>query len=256
MLLHGTDYFQLLIDHHSKRQGGPGHQAGLAIWLAGHVEEHELRKMLDEHPDCRRLQQVRVVKTNFIGVPEVKVDEPPKPVSLFVHRTQTDEIPSQIFQESVDVYHGPPLSIHLIESATGNCCIYFSFHHILFDFAGVTALIKSLAGGESIPLLPLKRRSPGISQKLQNFFKAIRFTFVEANWNMMIPGRMLPQQKKQQVVFHETFLHVKRHKPFYSECSQMVRPLTPAYSNWPRSVMLCIKISFVRAKDFYGYPFR
>lgn len=40
--LRGIDYFQLLIDHHNKRFGGPGHEARLAIFLDGRVDEDSL----------------------------------------------------------------------------------------------------------------------------------------------------------------------------------------------------------------------
>lgn len=203
MLLPGIDYFQLLIDHHTRRLGGSGHEARLAVYLEGSPGEEEIRRQISENATCRRLARVRVTKHKGVGFPALYFIDDPGDIPVSFHREPGNNLPERYLQVPVDVYGKPPMHLQVIYFGNGHCCLLFSFHHILFDFAGVQSFLKSFAGMGEMPLLPGPRIQAPFGRRFRNFFRAVSFTFREANWRMEVPERYLPAVKKHSIVYRE-----------------------------------------------------
>ena len=201
--LKGIDYFQLLIDHHNKRFGGPGHEARLAIFLDGIVNESKVTALLAQNEICDRLRSLHIDKTFGLGYPSLVFSETKKNIPVSFHKVNDIEIPNSFLNIPVDVYHQPPLHIQVFYFNNKTSCILFTFHHILFDFAGVKSFINSLTGLLEIPLLPLETASVAFSKRINRFFRAVFFTFHEANHRMTIPERELPKQQPLKVIYRE-----------------------------------------------------
>ncbi|MCB0662779.1 MAG: hypothetical protein KDC24_08565 [Saprospiraceae bacterium] len=58
--LHGVDYFQLLIDYHGRRLGGPGHIVRLAIEVDGDINAPFLKKKIEASPTISQLTRLRL----------------------------------------------------------------------------------------------------------------------------------------------------------------------------------------------------
>ena len=201
--LKGIDYFQLLIDHHNKRYGGPGHEARLAVFLGGSVNQDEVKSLISDNEICDRLCSLHVSKTFGLGYPSLVFSQNKHPIPVTFHNVNDTEIPVSLLNNPVDVFHRPPLHVQVLYFNNNTSCILFTFHHIVFDFAGVRSFMRSLSGMKDIPLLPQKEKQAPFSIRLRRFFRAVIFTFREANHRMTVPERELPNQKPLTVVYRE-----------------------------------------------------
>jgi len=201
--LKGIDYFQLLIDHHNKRFGGPGHEARLAIFLNGVVDENAIRKTLLENELCNQLSKLHISKTFGLGFPSLVFSENSKHIPVSFHQINGTEIPHEFLNKPVDVFNQPPLHLQVFYFNNNTSCILFAFHHILFDFAGVQSFINSLAGMVDIPLLPAEVKPAPFKVRFNRFFRGVFFTFREANRHMTVPERKLPFQKTLHITYRE-----------------------------------------------------
>jgi hypothetical protein len=97
----------------------------------------------------------------------------------------------------------------------------FTFHHILFDFAGVQAFIKSLAGKKDIQLFPVNEKPRSFSIRFSAFFKAVFFTFREANRKMTVLEKKLPDKKPSDIVFREVAFSAEETKTINSNLKSL-----------------------------------
>lgn len=201
--LKGIDYFQLLIDHHNKRLGGPGHEARLAIFLEGVVDEKKMLETLQQNDLCMQLQSLHISQTFGLGYPAVVFKDTKYEMPITVHHVDDDKLPVAFLNKPVAVFNNPPWHLQLVYFNNGTTCLLFTFHHILFDFAGVQSFINSLAGMTDIPLLPAKENKIAFAIRFKRFFRAVFFTFREANRHMTIPERELPNKKPLKIIYHE-----------------------------------------------------
>ncbi len=200
--LKGIDYFQLLIDHHNKRFGGSGHEARLAIFLDGIVDEHKLRVIISGNEHCKMLSSLTISKTGGLGYPAAVFSNDLVPIPVSFHTIAGADIPDSFLNQAVSVYDSPPLHLQVLYFSNNTSCILFTFHHILFDFAGVQSFVYSLTGKKNIPLIAAEEKSTEFRIRLRRFFKAVIFTFREANYRMTIPERALPK-KPLQIIYRE-----------------------------------------------------
>lgn len=201
--LKGIDYFQLLIDHHNKRHGGPGHEARLAIYLNGKADESSLRNLLQGNEICEQLRFLHISKTAGLGYPSLVFSETGISIPVTFNHIDTNEIPSEFLNKPVDVYNMPPLHVQVLYFANATSCILFTFHHILFDFAGVQSFVASLTGIKNIPLIAKTKTGETFTRRFKRFFDAVFFTFREANNRMSIPERELPAVKPLKIIYKE-----------------------------------------------------
>ncbi len=201
--LKGIDYFQLLIDHHNKRHGGPGHEARLAIYLDGKADETLLRNLIQGNEICEQLRFLHISKTGGLGYPSLVFSETGINIPVTFHQIDSNEIPGEFLNKPVDVYNLPPLHVQVLYFANATSCILFTFHHIVFDFAGVQSFVASLTGIKNIPLIAATKSHDSFSLRIKRFFDAVFFTFREANRRMSIPERALPIGKPLNIIYKE-----------------------------------------------------
>lgn len=201
--LNGIDYFQLLIDHHNKKLGGTGHEARLAIYLDGIVDENKILEIISENEHCTLLSSLTINKTKGLGYPSAVFSRRHIPVPVSFYKITGAEIPAEYLNKGVDVYNMPPLHLQVLYLNNNSTCLLFTFHHIVFDFAGVQSFIASLTGKKYIPVFPPKIKNVNITLRVQRFFRAVFFTFREANSRMTIPERELPVKKPLQIIYRE-----------------------------------------------------
>ncbi len=203
IFLKGIDYFQLLIDHHNKRHGGTGHEARLAIYFNGVVDLETVKSEISSNELCNRLAKIRLSKNGGLGFPFLYFIEKKNSIPISFHQVESDKIPDPVMNYTVDVFKEPPLHIALLHFGNGNSCVLFTFHHILFDFAGVQSFINSLTGMKDIPLFPPNEKPAKFSIRFRRFFREVFFTFKEANWKMTVAERKLPQERPLKFVYRE-----------------------------------------------------
>ena len=206
--LKGIDYFQLLIDHHNKKKGGLGHEARLAVYLKGKLDKKKFQQTLEANPHYLQLQTIRVSKTFGFGYPSITFTNTKGKIPITFQ-----EIPESSLNIQVKVYKNPPLHIQVFYLSDNTTCILFTFHHILFDFAGVQSFIASLCGKENIPLLPIESKPRPFAKRFKSFFEAVFFTFKEANAKMTIEDKPLPLQKPFLTTYKEiTFTEAEKQR--------------------------------------------
>ena len=86
--LRGIDYFQLLIDHHNKRFGGPGHEARLAIFLDGVLKESTFRSAIESNELCKQLQTLTISKSMGLGFPSLVFSSEKKQIPVSFHKLE------------------------------------------------------------------------------------------------------------------------------------------------------------------------
>ena len=203
IFLKGIDYFQLLIDHHIRKKGGSGHEARLVIYLKGLVDESMIRSTLATNSHCQQLARARISNSFGLGYPSLYFTKGAEKIDVSFHHLDDTKIPESYFNITVDVYNKPPFNVQVFHFTNGNSAILFSFHHILFDFTGVESLIKSLSGHTDIQLLPAHNKPRPFTVRFKAFFKAVAFTFKEANSNMTIAEKKLPDESPLKITYKE-----------------------------------------------------
>jgi len=201
--LKGIDYFQLLIDHHNKRFGGPGHEARLAVYFNGKVDVNVISKIISENELCRQLQSLHISKTFGLGYPALIFSEVKKNIPISFHSLETNEIPNECLNIPVDVYNQPPIHIQVFHFKNNQSGVLLTFHHILFDFAGVQSFIYSLSGIKDVAMMPGAPQHSAFLTRARRFFRGIFFTFREANMKMTTTERPLPEKKPLTIVYKE-----------------------------------------------------
>ncbi len=211
--LKGIDYFQLLIDHHNKKKGGLGHEARLAVYLDGNLDSQKFQLTLDNNLHFRQLQTIRVSKAYGLGYPSITFTNTKGIIPVTWQEINGNEIPHSALNVEVKVYENPPLHIQVFYLSNNTTCILFTFHHILFDFAGVQSFISSLCGIKNIPLLPADSKPRPFSKRFKAFFDAVLFTFKEANAKMTVEEKLLPKQKPLLTTYKEiTFTEAEKQR--------------------------------------------
>lgn len=219
--LKGIDYFQLLIDHHNKRHGGPGHEARLAIYLDGKVSETTFNSLLQKNEICERLRKLYISKTAGLGYPSLVFSETGTNIPVTYHHLDSNEIPGEFLNKPVAVYNMPPLHVQVLYFANASSCILFTFHHILFDFAGVQSVIASLTGIKNIPLISTVKTNDAFTLRFKRFFNAVFFTFREANRKMTIPERVLPKEKPLKIIYRELSFNATETEAINEKCQKL-----------------------------------
>jgi hypothetical protein len=201
--LKGVDYFQLLIDHHARRKGGPGHQAHLTVYLQGAPDEQTVVSWLEKNETASQIARARVSKSGGLGYPSVYFIKSSEAFPVqFVHADES-RLPEIISSVSIDPFQNAPAQLTVIYFPDHTTCLLFSFSHILFDFAGVQSFIRSLAGMGESPLFPEKVTTEKFAVRFKRFFRAVFFAFREGTRSMTIPERKLPQNKNLRIGYHE-----------------------------------------------------
>ena len=227
--LSGIDYFQLLIDHHNKKNGGLGHEARLAIFLRGFLPEKTLREHLAANAHCRQLAQVRIDKKWGLGYPSIVFTKKPTEIPVTSHTLDSDTLPDAFLNIPVPAYTAPPLHVQLLYLPNGHTCVLFSFHHILFDYSGVESFIASLGGaGQSIPLLPAPEPKRPFFVRFKAFFRAVAFTFKEANYKMTVPEKPLPVAPLQWTTYRELSFSTRETQQFLENCRKNGSAFSPS----------------------------
>lgn len=203
--LKGIDYFQLLIDHHNKKKGGLGHEARLAVYLDGKLDEHLFLQTLEANAHYQQLQTIRVSKALGLGYPSITFTNSKRIIPVTFLQLNENSIPESALNVEVKVYENPPLHVQVFYLKNNTTCILFTFHHILFDFAGVQSFIASLGGMGNIQLLPAKLNPRPFSKRFKAFFEAVFFTFKEANAKMTVEERSLPKHTPLHTTYREIF---------------------------------------------------
>lgn len=227
--LSGIDYFQLLIDHHNKKNGGLGHEARLALFLEGRLSEQTLRAHLAANEHCRRLARVRIDKTWGLGYPSIVFLKQAAEIPVVCQTLGSETLPDAALNVQVPAYSAPPLHIQLLYLSSGNTCVLFTFHHILFDYAGVEAFIASLTGTAPAPVRLLPEPSPKrpFYERFNAFFRAVAFTFKEANFHMTTPERPLPAARPRWTVYRELVFSPDETRMFREKCRQKGALINP-----------------------------
>lgn len=201
--LSGIDFFQVLVDHHIRRKKGPGHVTRLAVYLQGRLEQEQLEKALQANELCRQIARMRLNNHLGLGYSTLvfKKNECRIPISL--HEISGVAIPAGLLQSALDFHCQPPLELKLLHfKEEEKTCLLFTFHHTVFDHAGVQAFVRSLNGEKGIALFPDRPYHTAGPERLHDFFKAIGFAFKQGNKKMTSFERHLPQGPKA-VVFRE-----------------------------------------------------
>jgi hypothetical protein len=220
VFLPGIDYFQLLIDHHSKRKGGKGHEARLAIYLQGILSQSQVLETVSSNKICQQLSQARISKSFGLGYPSLYFTKTNCEIPITFHTITGNEIPDANLNLSVDIYTKPPLHLQVLYFENHTTCLLFTLHHILFDFAGVQALVASLSGDENVSLLPAKVKKKLFLVRFNSFFKAVFFTFREANSKMSVLENPLPNLKPFNTVYKEVFFTKDETNKIFSNCNE------------------------------------
>lgn len=218
--LKGIDYFQLLIDHHNKKKGGLGHEARLAIYLDGKLDKQHFQQALDNNSHFRELQTIRVSKTFGLGYPSVTFTNKMGIIPVTYQELNGTEIPESALNIQVKVFENPPMHIQVLYLSDNTTCVLFTFHHILFDFAGVQSFISSLCGIKNIPLLPAESKQRPFNKRFKAFFDAVFFTFKEANAKMTVEEKPLPRHKPLHVTYKEVIFTAHEKQCIYENASK------------------------------------
>jgi hypothetical protein len=209
--LSGIDFFQVLVDHHIRRKKGPGHVTRLAIFLKGKLEKEQLEQVVLENELCQQIARLRLDSHWGLGYSTLYFTQgrggskPPRPsIPIDYQEILGKNIPSELLNAPLDFHKKPPLAIQVLyfknEEKT---CLLFSFHHTVFDHAGVQALIHALNGKTGVPLFPPKPLRPPFSERFKAFFRAIGFAFKEGNASMTAIEKPLPRGSQRRIVFRE-----------------------------------------------------
>ena len=218
--LKGVDYFQLLIDHHARRKGGPGHQAHLTIELNGTPDRETITAWLQNNQTASQIARARVSKSGGLGYPSVYFIKSSEAFpAQFVHADKS-RLPEIISSVSIDPFQNAPAQLTVIYFPDHTTCLLFSFSHILFDFAGVQSFIGSLAGMGEPPLFPAKVATEKFAVRFKRFFRAVFFAFREGTKSMTIPEMKLPMEKKLKITFQEHEFSADETKLVYDRMSK------------------------------------
>ncbi|MCB0521982.1 MAG: hypothetical protein H6577_05690 [Lewinellaceae bacterium] len=201
--LSGIDFFQVLVDHHIRRKKGPGHVTRLAIFLEGRLERERLERAVAENDLCRRIARLRLHSHGGLGYSYVAETKKPGCLPVSFHEADSATIPAGCLNAPLDFHQRPPVGIQVFFfNNPARTCLLFSFHHTVFDHAGVQAFIRSLNGERGVALFPGRPFHTPVPRRFQAFFKAIGFAFTQGNTKMTEFGRPLPAGQKA-IVFKE-----------------------------------------------------
>ncbi len=202
--LSGIDFFQVLVDHHIRRKKGPGHVTRLAIFLKGKLKKEALEQAVFENELCQQIARLRLDSHWGLGYSTLFFTKRKIAIPIDYQEVLDKNIPSELLNAPLDFHHNPPLAIQvLFFKNEDKTCLLFSFHHTVFDHAGVQALVHSLNGKTGVPLFPPKPKHPPFSERFKAFFRAIGFAFKQGNAKMTAIERPLPKIGKRSIVFKE-----------------------------------------------------
>lgn len=222
IFLSGVDYFQLLIDHHARKKGAPGHQAHLAVYLEGFPGEEEIKAVFSGDDQFRKIASIRLSKTWGLGYPSIKFCDPSSVFPVTFHdETGSDVLPERYLTVSVNPYRESPVKLQVVRLAGSQTCLLFTFSHILFDFSGVRSFVRTVAGENKFPLLPEPQSRGTFTERFERFFKGVFFAFREGNGHMSFPERQLPAVSQQKVVYHETEFTTEETRCIYENIRQL-----------------------------------
>lgn len=214
--LHGVDYFQLLIDHHGKRLGGPGHIVRLAVEVKGELSATFLKNKIQESTRLLQLTKLRLRGSRWSGFPYFTF-EGEEVLPVFEKAEAIFEKEKDI---SLDPYQEPPFRIDIFKKEASTLC-WFSFHHIFFDHIGIQAFIKALNGDRGIALAAPNPKPLSLGQNIRSYFKAANFAFIDGNFNMTRHEKGLPILKHKTIVVHRYTFSEGAKQAILRRCSQM-----------------------------------
>ncbi len=220
--LRGTDYFQAVIDFHNRKKGGQGHIVRLLLHLKGELEREVLLRCLEDNDLFCQIAGVRLSDKIRKGYPNFCVTSTEnKELPVSFHQIMHKDELKPFFQEAVPIFEGPPLLLRVIYSQKGDTFLLFAFHHIFFDFQGVQALIASLNGDFSIPLLSPVPPKSTFREKARGFFRSSGIAFRGGNFNMWSIPVPLPDRTEHPIVFRELVFEVSETQRVLQQCRGM-----------------------------------
>jgi hypothetical protein len=211
--LHGVDYFQLLIDHHGKRLGGPGHIVRLAVEVAGDLTANDIKNRIQESPPLLQLARLRLKGGRWRSFPYFTF-EGEEVLPVFEKELVSFEKEKDI---SIDPSKEPPFRVDIFKKESTTFC-WFSFHHIFFDHIGIQAFIKALNGDQEVQLAEPNRKPMSLGENFRAYFKAANFAFLEGNFNMTKHEKKLPLQKAKSIIVQQYSFSEAERKAIQSRC--------------------------------------
>ncbi|MBL0340144.1 MAG: hypothetical protein IPP71_04015 [Bacteroidetes bacterium] len=145
----------------------------MAIYLEGKLDQQKFQQALDVNSHYQQLQAIRVSKAFGLGYPSITFTNAKGKIPVLFQELEGNDIPENALNIQVKVYENPPINIQVFYLSNNTTCVLFTFHHILFDFAGVQSFIASLCGMENIPLLPTESKPRPFTKRFKSFFEAV-----------------------------------------------------------------------------------
>ncbi|MEZ4947961.1 MAG: hypothetical protein R2784_00970 [Saprospiraceae bacterium] len=210
--LHGVDYFQLLIDHHGRKLGGPGHIVRLEMLLEGRLEESLLLAAIKNNQGLKELSRVRLSAGKWSGFPRFYFEEA-SPFPVFFHKNAFDE---RFEDLPINPFENAPFRLDVFDEKDGNSLLWFSFHHVFFDHIGIQAFISLMDGQNDVPVFDPTPIKMTLSEKLKAYFKAANFAFIDGNFFMTRHEQKLPAVKPK-LLNKKRFVFSKKEKEIIEE---------------------------------------
>lgn len=184
LLLSGSDYFQLLLDHHHRRHGLQGNIGRFAVEVKGRLDVRQLERIINDDPMFYWLHSLRLKKLLPFRLPQwIRVQSAdPIPINRFEASQKDENILTQLFQRGINPYHDPPCRLDLINFEQDRTILLFSWSHILLDAYGAEILVRHMGNAlndQPIQLFASKDTQGSFIEQLKQSQKTRDFIFFE-----------------------------------------------------------------------------
>lgn len=139
----GTDYFFLVLLRHMKKQGSTSYDCRFIMRLDTILTPEALNAGIQNSPYFKLLERTRLVFPKF-KIPRWEISEESSPTPVFLHNSDSQEIPEEVFNKSIELKSDSLYHFDLIQHPDRSTLV-FSWHHILLDGFGANTLLHSLS---------------------------------------------------------------------------------------------------------------
>ncbi|MCB0521549.1 MAG: hypothetical protein H6577_06020 [Lewinellaceae bacterium] len=210
--LNGSDYFQLLLDRHHRRQGLQGNVSRFAVEVEGKLDAAALERTVNGDPLFIWLHSLRLKRRLPFQLPQWKQVKANRPVSIGIHEVflKGHGIPGVLFETDIRPHSDPPFRLDLVFHQNNRTTLFFTWNHVLTDAQGAEILIRHLGkaiGDGQVQFfakeeteLPI-REQVGHARKVRDFM----FDGQETGLSLLLEKSGHPQANRYRVLrFTET----------------------------------------------------
>lgn len=177
--LNGSDYFQLLLDRHHRKQGRQGNISRFAVEVEGQLDAASLTQRINEDPFSRWLHALRLKRRYLpFQLPRWQQVTASGPIPIGTH--QGAGIPDELFETDIRPYSEPPFRLDLIFHPNNRTTLLLTWNHILMDAQGAETLMRQWGhalGGAQVPLFEKEETALPFPEQVEHARKVRDFMF-------------------------------------------------------------------------------